>query len=230
MDGNGRWATARNLPRIEGHRKGADAVRKCVEAAQDLGVQYLTLFAFSSENWKRPVEEVHGLMNLMRIYLKREMAELHKSNVKVKAIGELEKLDQDIRDLITQAEKLTANNDGLMVQIALSYGGRSDILQAAKSLISDVKDGKLDIDNINENDISSRLFTAGVPDPDLVIRTSGEHRLSNFLMWQLAYAEILFCATYWPDFSKQDLIDAFEFYQARDRRFGELKESTVQAV
>lgn len=225
MDGNGRWATQRGLSRLKGHRKGADAVRACVDAAKDFGIRYLTLFAFSSENWKRPKAEVDGLMDLMRIYLKKEMPELQKSGVNVKAIGDISRFDQDIQDLIAQAEALSVDDARMTVFIALNYGGRQDILQASKKLIQDVRSGALSVDNIKENDLSKRLYTGGAPDPDLVIRTSGEHRLSNFLMWQLAYAEIYFCDVFWPDFSKQDLEQALVFYQNRERRFGGLVDS-----
>ena len=222
MDGNGRWATKRGLPRLKGHQKGADAVRRCVESAKELGVQYLTLFAFSSENWKRPEAEVKGLMNLMRLFLKREMSELHKHGVRVKAIGDITALDKDIQDMIEKAEEISADNTEMTVLIALNYGGRADILHAVKALIDDCNSGALDVDNIQENDIADRLYTADIPDPDLVIRTSGEHRLSNFLMWQLAYAEIYISETLWPDFSKEDLIKAIQFYASRERRFGGL--------
>lgn len=224
MDGNGRWATQRGLPRLKGHKQGAEAVRRCVESAKELGVKYLTLFAFSSENWKRPEAEVRGLMDLMRLYLKKEMAELHKHGVRVKAIGDIDKLDSDIQKMIAKSEDLTKDNTELTVQIALSYGGRADILNAAKKIVQDCDSGILDIEHLTEDDLSARLYTAGVPDPDLVIRTSGEHRLSNFLMWQLAYAEIFISDVYWPDFSKDDLRKAVEFYALRERRFGGLPE------
>ena len=230
MDGNGRWATARGLPRLKGHQKGAEAVRRTVEAAQDLGVDFLTLFAFSSENWKRPTEEVTGIMNLMRLYLKKEMGALTKKNVRVKAIGDITALDDDIQKLIKQAEDISAENTGITVMIALNYGGRADILQASKSLIRSVNSGDLNIDNIDESDLSVRLYTGVAPDPDLVIRTSGEQRVSNFLMWQMAYAELFFTDVHWPDFGKAELEAAIDFYARRTRRFGGLPENSAANV
>lgn len=222
MDGNGRWATGRGLPRIEGHRKGAEAVKNCVETAKERGVKYLTLFAFSSENWKRPADEVSGLMNLLRFYMKRETTEIKKSGIRLEVIGERERLAPDIRDMITQVEKITSDNQDMVLIIALSYGGRLEIAHAARKLAERVKEGKLEPENIDEGMMRSCLMTADYPDPDLVIRTSGEYRLSNFLMWQLAYAEIYFTPVLWPDFSATDFDEAIEFFKGRERRFGAL--------
>lgn len=222
MDGNGRWAQKRGLPRLEGHRKGAEAVRRCIEAAKEAGVKHLTLFAFSSENWNRPQDEVSGLMDLMRYYLKRETAELKKTGVRLEVIGELDRLDEDLKPMIDQAKNVTAENNDMVVTVALSYGGRRDIVLAAQELAHRVKSGELDVDNIDENSLSNSLMTAGTPDPDLIIRTSGEQRLSNFLMWQSAYSEIYFTDTLWPDFDKDSFAQALEYYAGRDRRFGVL--------
>jgi len=220
MDGNGRWATARGLKRSEGHRKGAEATRKVVEAAAELGVKYLTLFAFSSENWNRPEEEVIDLMNLLRFYLKKEISELNKNNVRLLVIGDRSRLSDDIVKLIEKAEALTKDNDKITVTIALNYGGRQDIVFAAKEIAEKVKSGTLEIDEINENIFSQYLMTKDIPDPDVMIRTSGESRLSNFLMWQLAYTELYFTSVFWPDFSKEDIVEAIEYFKNRDRRYG----------
>ncbi len=222
MDGNGRWASARGLTRIEGHKKGAEAAQRAVEAARDLGISYLTLFGFSSENWNRPAVEVDGLMNLLRYYLKKETNELHKNEARLKVIGDRSRLPQDIVELIEQAEDVTKDNKGLTVVIALSYGGRQDIIFAAKKLAEDVAAGKIAAADIGEETFAARLMTADIPDPDLMIRTSGENRVSNFLLWQLAYAEMYFTPTLWPDFSKKDMEEAIAFFAGRERRFGGL--------
>jgi len=222
MDGNGRWAAARGMSRIEGHKKGAEAAQRAVEAARDLGIQYITLFGFSSENWRRPAAEVDGLMNLLRYYLKRETNELHKNEACLKVIGDRNRLPQDIVDLIAQAEEVTKNNQGLTVIIALSYGGRQDIVFAAKKLAADVAAGNIAADAVDEAAFAARLMTADIPDPDLMIRTSGENRVSNFLLWQLAYAEMYFTPTLWPDFCKKDMEEAIAFFAGRERRFGGL--------
>jgi undecaprenyl diphosphate synthase len=226
MDGNGRWATARGLSRTEGHRKGAEAARRAVDAARDMGVEYVTLFSFSSENWNRPADEVNDLMGLLRLYLKKETAEMHKSGARLRVIGDRERLPRDIVGLIQQAEDLTKDNDKITVVIALSYGGRQDIIFAARQLARLSKSGEIDPDKIDETLFSAYLATAGIPDPDLMIRTSGESRISNFLLWQLAYAEMYFTETLWPDFSKEDMADALNFFAGRDRRYGGL---SVQA-
>jgi len=220
MDGNGRWAKMRGLPRTAGHKKGAEAVRNAVTAAAKLGVSYLTLFGFSSENWKRPEGEVRALMGLLRLYLRNEVAELHKSNVKLRVLGDLARLEPDIVELIEQAEKKTAGNDGLTLILALSYGSRQELVAAARALAVEARHGKIDPDAIDEDLFASKLFTAGIPDPDLLIRTSGECRISNFLLWQCAYAEMLFLDVLWPDFAESHLEQAVRDFMCRDRRYG----------
>jgi undecaprenyl diphosphate synthase len=220
MDGNGRWAMARGLSRAEGHRKGAEAARQAVETAKEMGIQYLTLFSFSSENWNRPPKEIDELMNLLRYYLKKETAELHKGGARLLVIGDRSRLSQDIVSLIENAEKLTRDNDKITVVIALSYGGRQDILFAAKELARQAQAGTVDLEKVDEEIFSRYLMTKGIPDPDLLIRTSGESRISNFLMWQIAYAELYFTETLWPDFSRKDMEAAVEFFNSRDRRYG----------
>lgn len=224
MDGNGRWAKARLLPRIAGHKRGADAVRRVVEAAWDFGVRYLTLYAFSSENWKRPEEEVGGLMSLLRIYLRSELDELDRNDVRVRVIGDRGRLPNDIRQLIAEAEARTIANSRLTLILAVSYGGQGEIVQAARRLAEAVAAGRLRPEEIDESRFAACLETAGIPDPDLVIRTSGEQRLSNFLLWQAAYAELVFTDTLWPDFGREQFAAALKEYQTRDRRFGANKE------
>ncbi|MGE0667454.1 MAG: isoprenyl transferase [Sphingomonadales bacterium] len=220
MDGNGRWAQARGLPRIAGHRQGAEAVRRSVEACRELGVSYLTLFAFSSENWKRPAAEVDDLMGLLRLYLRREIAELAKNDVRLKIIGDRTKLSDDIRSLIEEGESRTRHNSRLTLTIAISYGAQAEIVNAARMIAAAHKRGELDLDALDETAFSRFLYTDDMPDPDLIIRTSGEQRLSNFMLWQSAYAELLFMDVYWPDFDKQSLIKAIDSFNARDRRYG----------
>jgi undecaprenyl diphosphate synthase len=220
MDGNGRWAKARGLPRIAGHRRGGDAVRRAVEAAGELGIRYLTLFGFSSENWKRPTHEVDDLMTLLRHYLRGEVAELHRNNVRVRVIGDRERLAPDIVTLIDNTEALTAENSGLQLSVALSYGGRAEITGAARRIAEAAAAGRLDPAQIDEACFARHLLTADMPDPDLVIRTSGEQRLSNFLLWQTAYSEFVFIDTLWPDFSKSDLERALSEFYGRERRYG----------
>jgi undecaprenyl diphosphate synthase len=220
MDGNGRWATSRGLPRAAGHRRGADAVREAIKAAAELGVSYLTLFGFSSENWKRPEAEVRDLMGLLRLYLRREIDELHRNGVKVRVVGDRTGFDADIVSLIVAAETRTASNPGLTVTIALNYGGRQEILCAAKRLAAQVASGETDPQDIDEEVFSNHLFTAGIPDPDLLIRTSGEKRISNFMLWQCAYSELVFLEVLWPDFSKSDLEAAIRDFWSRERRWG----------
>jgi len=223
MDGNGRWAQARGQMRMFGHQEGAKAVRRVVEACPELGVKYLTLYAFSSENWSRPEEEVTGLMSLLEAYLKNETAQLHKNKVRLKVIGDRTWLADKLQKLITASEELTANNDGLTLCILLSYGSRDEILSATRKLAEDVASGKIKSSDIDMNMFSNSLWTAGIPDPDLVIRTSGEKRLSNFLLWQVAYAEFLFMDVMWPDFDKNYLAQAIEEFKNRDRRYGKIK-------
>jgi undecaprenyl diphosphate synthase len=220
MDGNGRWAKARGLPRIAGHRRGAEAVRRTVQAAGELGIAYLTLFGFSSENWKRPVLEVDDLMGLLRHYIRAEIAELQAKGVRMRVIGERKRLPPDIVTLIDNAESLTAGNSGLRLTIALSYGGRAEIAAAARAIAEEVSQGKVAPEAVDEAMVARHLLTADMPDPDLVIRTSGEQRISNFLLWQTAYAEFVFTETLWPDFGKADLEKALRDYHGRERRYG----------
>jgi undecaprenyl diphosphate synthase len=220
MDGNGRWAKARGLPRIAGHRRGAEAARRAVTAAAELGIPYLTLFGFSSENWKRPTAEIHDLMALLRHYLYGEIAELHRSGVRLKVIGQLARLAPDIVSLIEHAENLTRDNSKITLTIALSYGGRAEIVAAVQTIVAQVACGALAADQVDENCIARHLFTANIPDPDLLIRTSGEQRISNFLLWQCAYSELVFTKTLWPDFSRRDLEQAIDEFCDRERRYG----------
>ncbi len=220
MDGNGRWAQARGLPRTAGHQRGAKAVKRIVKAAAHEGIGYLTVFGFSSENWKRPEEEVRDLMGLLRLYLKSELAELKREGVRFRVIGDRQRLAPDINALIEEMERETIDNTGLVLTIALSYGSRAEIAAAARHLAGEVKEGRLSIDDIDEEAIAGRLFTADLPDPDLLIRTSGEKRVSNFLLWQLAYAELVFVDKLWPDFEHEDLKDAIKEFQSRERRYG----------
>jgi len=220
MDGNGRWAQQRGLPRVAGHRRGAEAVRIAVEGCREQGIGYLTLYAFSSENWKRPATEVDDLMGLLRLYLRRELAELHRNDVRVRFIGDRTRLAEDIVSLLTESERLTERNGGLTLVIALNYGARDEIVRAAQRIAEDVAAGRLRPGQIDEACYARYLQTADIPDPDLLIRTSGEQRLSNFLLWQSAYTELIFTTTLWPDFSKQSLREAVREFQSRDRRFG----------
>ena len=222
MDGNGRWANARGLPRTMGHRKGVEAVRETVKAAGDIGIKYLTLFAFSSENWRRPEAEVTDLLGLLKVFIRRDLAELHRQNVRVRVIGDRHNLRSDILPLLIEAEETTRDNTALTLVIAFNYGSRDEIARAVASLARDVEAGRLRAQDITPALIDGRLDTAGIPDPDLIIRTSGEERLSNFLLWQAAYAEFMFMPEYWPDFSRDLFFSALEKYAARDRRFGGL--------
>jgi len=220
MDGNGRWAKSRGLPRIAGHRRGAEAARRTVIAAAELGVPYLTLFGFSSENWKRPSAEINDLMTLLRHYLRGEIAELHRNGVRLKVIGDLGKLDPDIISLIDHAEAMTCENSRINLTIALSYGARAEILAAVHEIARQVASGSLAAHAIDEKCFARHLFTAELPDPDLLIRTSSEQRISNFLLWQSAYSEFVFTKTLWPDFSKSDLRQAIDEFCGRERRYG----------
>lgn len=220
MDGNGRWAAKNGVSRGKGHRKGADAVREAIEGAINSGVSYLTLYAFSSENWNRPAEEVSDLMGLLRMYLKKEVRTLSKEGVRLRVIGQRRTLSQDIKNMIETAEEQTKANSRLTLVIALSYGSRDEIVHAVKAIARSVKSGSQSIETIDEHSVEQALFTYGIPDPDLIIRTSGEQRLSNFLLWQSAYAEFLFTPVLWPDFTSQTFSDAVEDYMSRDRRFG----------
>jgi undecaprenyl diphosphate synthase len=225
MDGNGRWAKARGLPRYAGHRRGAEAVRRTVDASIELGIRYLTLYGFSSENWKRPANEVYDLMGLLRHYLRAEIAELHRNRVRLRIIGERNRLSPDINNLILKGEELTRDNDRLNLTIALSYGGRAELAGAARRLARLVQEGRLAPEGIDERAVADQLLTADLPDPDLVIRTSGEQRISNFLLWQSAYSELVFTSTYWPDFGKLDLERAINDFCGRERRYGAVVES-----
>jgi undecaprenyl diphosphate synthase len=220
MDGNGRWAKSRNLPKAAGHKRGAGSVKTAIKSAIGANVRYLTLYGFSSENWNRPSSEVNALMGLLRFYLKSEVPNLHKEGVCFCVIGDRRRLDKDIVKLIEEAEEKTAANTRLHLVIALSYGGRAEITEAARTLALQVKAGKLDPDDIDEHLFRECLYTSEIPDPDLLIRTSGEQRISNFLLWQLAYAEFCFIDTLWPDFSEQDFDNAVEAFHGRERRFG----------
>jgi len=220
MDGNGRWARARGLPRIAGHRRGAEAVRRTLEAVGDLGIPYLTLFGFSSENWKRPLDEVDDLMGLLRHYLRGEIAELHGRGVRLRVIGDLGRLAPDLVTLIANAVALTRDNTGINLTVALSYGGRAEIVAAMRAIAAKAAAGSLAPEAVDEEMIARHLFTADIPDPDLLIRTSGEQRISNFLLWQCAYAELVFTKTLWPDFGRSDLDQAIADYCGRERRYG----------
>jgi undecaprenyl diphosphate synthase len=222
MDGNGRWAAARGLPRGEGHRRGVEALRRVVRGAGELGVRYLTIFSFSSENWSRPAQEIGDLFGLLRRFIRNDLAELHRDGVRVRIIGERTGLEPDLIALLTEAEELTRNNTKMTLIVAFNYGSRQEIANAAQRLAADVVAGKLDPKAITADALEARLDTAGIPDPDLIIRTSGEQRLSNFLMWQAAYSEFVFVPLHWPDFDKAALRGAIDEYSRRERRFGGL--------
>ncbi len=220
MDGNGRWAKRRGMPRFEGHRRGVDAVRRAVRAATELGIRHLTIFSFSTENWSRPAAEVAELMGLLRRFIRNDLADLHAQNVRVRIIGEQDGVSEDILRLLAEAESLTRHNSGLGLTIAFNYGGRKEIVRAARSLAEDVAAGRITPDDITEQRFGASLFAGDIPDPDLLIRTSGEMRISNFLLWQLAYAEFVFLPVLWPDFEKTDLEEAIRHFHGRDRRYG----------
>ena len=222
MDGNGRWAASRGLPRVEGHRRGVEAVRRAVRSAIDLRVDYLTIYSFSSENWRRPPTEIMELMGLLRLFVRGDLADLHANNVRVRVIGERESLSADIAALLDEAEARTRANTGLTLVVAFNYGGRQEILRAVQRLAASVADGRLRPEDIDLPTIADALDTAGIPDPDLVIRTSGEQRLSNFLTWQTAYAEYVIEPGFWPDFDHAAFVAALTEYHRRDRRFGGL--------
>ena len=227
MDGNGRWANARGLPRTFGHRKGVETVRETVKAAGEAGVGFLTLFAFSSENWRRPESEVNELFGLLKAFIRRDLADLHQAGVRIRIIGDRVNLREDIRSLLLEAEETTAANAGMTLVIAFNYGSRDEIARAAARLALDVQAGRLDASEIDAQKLNDYLDTAGIPDPDLVIRTSGEERLSNFLLWQAAYAELMFVPDFWPDFTPALFDSILERYAARDRRFGGLSTKAV---
>ena len=220
MDGNGRWARKKNLSRISGHLKGVDAVKEVVTACRELGIKILTLYAFSIENWKRPAEEVMALMKLLREYLIKESEEMIQNNIRLNAIGRLEDLPPDVQDVLKETMKKTEKNDGMILNLALSYGGRSEILHAIQGILSDFEKGRIQSEEMNIQRFSQYLWTKGLPDPDLLIRTSGELRVSNFLLWQIAYTELYVTETLWPDFDRGELLKAIADYQSRERRFG----------
>jgi len=221
MDGNGRWARRKDEPRHSGHRAGVKSVRMAVETAAECGVECLTLFAFSSENWSRPKDEVNRLMGLFVEALRREVNELHRNDVRLKFVGALQQLSDGLRKKMTQAEQKTANNSGLVLTIAIAYGGRWDIVEAAKAVAQRVADGTMRVDSIDEKAFSNSLQLAGLPDPDLLIRTGGEQRISNFLLWNLAYAELYFTDALWPEFDKQQFARALSHFASKQRRFGQ---------
>jgi undecaprenyl diphosphate synthase len=231
MDGNGRWAARRNLPRIAGHRAGIETVRRIVHFAGELGIKYLTLYTFSSENWNRPPSEVSGLMELLAETLKRELPELNRNGVRISTIGDVSLLPPRSSKALAEAVSVTADNKGVTLVLALNYGGRDEILRAVKAIVGDVQRGSLDPDAITPAVIESYLDTRGLPDPDLLIRTSGEYRLSNFLLWQLAYTELWITEVTWPDFAEQDFCTALESYTQRERRFGKTSQQlTIQSL
>jgi undecaprenyl diphosphate synthase len=227
MDGNGRWAAARGLPRGEGHRRGVEALRRTVRAAGDLGIQFLTIFSFSAENWSRPPSEIRELMGLLRRFIRHDLADLHRNGVRVRVIGERENLEPDIRRLLDEAEELTKSNDRLVLVVAFNYGARQEIARAAQRMASAVAAGDLMVSAVTADKLASYLDAPDLPDPDLIIRTSGEQRLSNFLLWQAAYSELMFVPTYWPDFDRAALENAITEYRRRERRFGGLVARTA---
>jgi len=222
MDGNGRWAAARGLPRGEGHRRGVEALRRTVAAAGDLGIGILTIFSFSAENWSRPLSEIRELMALLRRFIRHDLADLHRKGVRVRVIGERESLDVEIRRLLDEAEELTKNNEKLILVVAFNYGARQEIARAARRMAAAVTAGDLAVSAVTADKLASYLDAPDLPDPDLIIRTSGEQRLSNFLLWQAAYSELVFVPTYWPDFDRAALESAISEYHRRERRFGGL--------
>ncbi len=222
MDGNGRWASARGLPRGEGHRRGVEALRKTVRAAGEMGISYLTIFSFSAENWSRPPSEIRDLMGLLRRFIRNDLADLHQNRVKVRVIGERGDLDPEIRRLLDEAEELTKDNDRLTLVVAFNYGARQEIARAAARIAARIHAGELDPSAMTADLIGQNLDAPDLPDPDLIIRTSGEQRLSNFLLWQAAYSELVFVPTYWPDFDRAALEGAIAEYHRRERRFGGL--------
>ncbi|MGA2462788.1 MAG: isoprenyl transferase [Thermodesulfobacteriota bacterium] len=224
MDGNGRWAKKKNLNRISGHIKGVDAVREIVTACRELGIKVLTLYAFSIENWKRPKDEVGALMGLLMEYLFKEREEMVQNNIRLSAIGRIEDLPLEVQNTLRETSKKTEQCDGMILNLALSYGGRSEILHAVQGILSDFQKGKIKPEEVNLQRFSQYLWTRGIPDPDLLIRTSGEFRISNFLLWQIAYTELYVTETLWPDFDRKELLKAIAAYQSRERRFGLISE------
>lgn len=224
MDGNGRWAKNRKKPRLYGHKVGADSVRDIVETCREIGIEYLTLYAFSSENWQRPAKEVTGLMSILKRYLETELPRMQKNDIRLMSIGNRQRLPESVREVLVHAIEATAGNSQLTLNLALSYGGRDELVRAVKKIGRSCLDGHLDVEQIAEETITAHLDTAAMPDPDLLIRTGGEARLSNFLLWQLSYAEIYFTEIMWPDFRREIFLQALLNYQARERRFGRIGE------
>jgi len=224
MDGNGRWASLKNLPRAAGHKEGINSVREIVRVCGEIGVSYLTLYTFSSENWSRPRTEVSAIMKLLLSTIKKEIRNLDDNNVKLSAIGSLDELPKETQKNILDGVEMTKSNSGLNLILALSYGSRQELIRAIKRISKRIDESNLEIDNINEDILSEELYTAGTPDPDLIIRTGGEHRLSNFLLWQSAYSELLISETFWPDFRENELLNSILDYQNRQRRFGQTEE------
>jgi undecaprenyl diphosphate synthase len=222
MDGNGRWAAARGLPRGEGHRRGVEALRRTVRAAGEIGIDILTIFAFSSENWSRPQTEIRDLLGLLRRFIRNDLAELHQNNIRVRVIGEREGLAPDVASLLDEAEEMTRDNDGMTLVVAFNYGARQEIARAARKLAEEVGAGRIAASDITAERLSEFLDLPDIPDPDLIIRTSGEQRLSNFLLWQSAYSELVFVSIFWPDFDRAALEQAISEYRRRERRFGGL--------
>jgi len=220
MDGNGRWAKQRHLPRVEGHRHGVEAVRAVVRAAGEIGIKYLTLYAFSVENWNRPQEEVDTLMKYLARFLKSEIGELNRNNVRLEVIGQIYRLPEFVQEQLKKTQAALAKNNGLTLILALSYGGRTEIIEAVRDIAAQVRQGKIEPAEINEKTVSEHLYTRHFPDPDLLIRTSGEMRVSNFLLWQISYSEFVVTPTLWPDFRRQQFLEAIEEYARRHRRFG----------
>ena len=223
MDGNGRWANQRGQARVQGHKAGMESLREIVRACSDMGVPYLTVYAFSTENWKRPADEVSGIFRLLVLYVARELKELNENNVRICLLGDIGALPEEARKAAEEAQMSTADNTGLQFNIAINYGGRAEIVRAARALAEKAASGGLDPASITEDSFAGELYTAGMPDPDLIIRTGGEFRLSNFLTWQSAYSELYVTDVYWPDFTPERLKEAMESYAARDRRFGGVK-------
>lgn len=227
MDGNGRWAQQRGLPRAMGHKSGVTSVQDVVRHSAEIGVEVLTLYAFSTENWNRPALEVHALMGLLKNYLQSELDNLLKNNISLRCIGQIEKMPSEVSDILKKTIKMTANNRGLVLNLALSYGARSEIVTAVRNIAAACVAKKITVDDISEELIGNNLYTAGLPDPDLLIRTGGESRLSNFLLWQASYAEIYITETLWPDFREKGLVQAIDDYQKRQRRFGKTGEQVM---
>ena len=220
MDGNGRWAKKRGISRVRGHEKGAEAVREIVRTSREIGISWLTLYAFSEENWKRPKHEIQALMKLLKRFLKGELKEMQENGIRLKTIGRTHKLPDDTRKILIETIEKTASNKDLVLTLALSYGGRQEVMDAIRNIATEIEAGRISASEISEQLISNTLYTAGMPEPDLLIRTSGEYRISNFLLWQIAYTEIYITPTLWPDFGKEDYLAAIQDFQERERRFG----------